>query len=452
MPPGTLARVRLREAAFVTAIALVTAITVVAAVSVLRMLPRESDRSLPADGYLSPLEDVPPGWPAVQILDPRTASLPSLRDSDVTAGPTVVASGMVDGSAFTLYAYSLDRGDALIECVGFVGFSAEGGSVSSAPDVVTCSNEPAVPQRLDVAFVGAGSSERPDLVADFGFVSERVDTIYVWGGGDLGMFEIPALEGLRGWDVRPFFFAPSTDAGPLEVGATIAENMFMPLAHAEICHHPPTEAPCRTEVHQELPIGSPVDVPVTLAAGSWPAVTYGGAFEPYVDHEMNADGVVDPDVVGEKRVIAYGTVQEAPWSLVAFDTRDADAPDGVNPSSQLFVTGLGGGGAGLYDTEPWTPNDLDAGRMSGGVGFDAIDGVVSLRIAAVRLELDDGTVLEPTLIPGPEGVEARYFVGFVPSGLTGRLVALDASGNEVEQMCLDDMFGVPPRGDPCAGP
>jgi hypothetical protein len=89
--------------------------------------------------------------------------------------------------------------------------------------------------------------------------------------------------------------------------------------------------------------------------------------------------------------------------------------------------------------------------MSGGVGFETLDGVASLRVATVRLELADGTVREETLIPGPEGVQARYFVDFIPAGVAGRLVALDAEGNEIEQMCLDDMFGVPAGGDPCSG-
>jgi hypothetical protein len=82
--------------------------------------------------------------------------------------------------------------------------------------------------------------------------------------------------------------------------------------------------------------------------------------------------------------------------------------------------------------------------------FDSIYGIVSTRVHAVRLELSDGTVDDVTLIPGPAGVDARYFVLFVPHRAQGRLVAFDAAGQEVEQMCLRDMMGVPPGGDPCA--
>ena len=82
--------------------------------------------------------------------------------------------------------------------------------------------------------------------------------------------------------------------------------------------------------------------------------------------------------------------------------------------------------------------------------FDSVHGIVSTRVDAVRLELSDGTVQDVRLIPGPAGVDARYFVLFVPHRAQGRLVALDAAGQEIEQMCLRDMMGVPPGDDPCA--
>jgi hypothetical protein len=67
----------------------------------------------------------------------------------------------------------------------------------------------------------------------------------------------------------------------------------------------------------------------------------------------------------------------------------------------------------------------------------------------VRLELADGPAQDVPLIPGPAGVDARYFVLFIPHEVDGRFVALDAAGQEIEQMCLRDMMGVPPGADPC---
>jgi hypothetical protein len=455
MPAGARRRVRIRQtgvAAVLTSfVAGVLAVAFIAYGSVGRSNPVPGRTVDPAaDGYASPLEDVPPHWPAVNIADPSTAYVPRLNDPSVVAGPVVLASGSVDGSSFTLYGYTQRQGHSTTACLGFVGFAAPGSPTSTAPDMVTCADAPPVPRAGDVAFIGGGSADRRDLEANFGFVSRRVDVVAVWGGRSLGMFEIPPLERLHGWDVTPFFFVPSADAGPLEVDARVNGDT-LELAHADICPPSNVSGTCRAQVHQDLPLSSLVDVPVPLAPGEWPVVTYGGDFEPYVDHEATAGGLVDPGVVGEKTVIAYGTVQGAPWSLVVYNARYPGAPGDVAPESQLFITGVGGSGGGLYQTQPWTPNDLGGGRMHGDdAGFDSIDGVVSSRVATVRLELSDGTVRQADLISGPDGVDARFFLMFVPAGSDGRVVALDGSGREIEQMCLRDMMGVPPGGDPCS--
>lgn len=457
MPPSVQRRVRLRQAGLAAVLgavaSLAAAVAVIAYGTALAPRPDSASTFDPAaDGYTSPLEDVPLRWPRVDIQDPTRAYVPSLAgDGDVAEGPVVLASGTVEGASFTLYAYTLGHGADATPCLGFVGFAPPGTPTESSPDMGTCANAPAVPQRQDVAFIGGGAAEMPGLEANLGFVSDRVDVIYVWGGGRLGMFEIPRLPQLDGWNVSPFFFVPAPDAGPLEVSAR-RNGGVVPLAHANICGPLDVSGTCWTKVYQDLPISSPVDVPLPLPAGAWPSVTYGGEFEPYVDHEANADGVRDPGVVGEKTVIAYGTVQKAPWSLVAYNIQDPGAPGDVSPASDFFIAGVGGhAGATLFNTTRWSPNDLAAGRMHGDDDrFDSVDGIVSTRVDAVRLELSDGTVHDVTLIPGPGGVDARYFVLFVPHRAQGRLVAFDESGQEVEQMCLGDMMGVPPDGDPCA--
>jgi hypothetical protein len=457
MPASVQRRVRLRQAGLAAALGSVLALSIAVAVIAYGMALTPRPDAPPtfdpaADGYTSPLEDVPPHWPAVDIRDPASAYVPPFAgEADVTEGPVVLASGTVEGASFTLYAYTLGRGAHATPCLGFVGFAPAGEPTKSAPDVGTCANAPAVPDRQDVAFIAGSAGEVPELEANLGFVSDRVDVIYVWGGGRLGMFEIPQLPRLDGWNVSPFFFVPAAIAGPLEVDARL-HGAVLELAHADICLPSEVSGTCRIEVVQDHPLTSPVDVPVPLTPGAWPEVTFGGEFEPYVDHEASADGVVDPGVVGEKTVIAYGTVQGAPWSLVAYNIRYPGAPGDVSPARDLFITGVGGStGATLFDTTPWTPSDLAAGRMHGQeYRFDSVDGIVSTRVDAVRLELSDGTVRDVRLIPGPAGVDARYFVLFIPHQAQGRLVALDAAGQEVEQMCLRDMFGVPPGGDPCA--
>jgi hypothetical protein len=451
MPPGTVRRVRLRTATFVSGVALLVAVSLVAGLVLFDVLPRGSEGDRPARGNDSPRREVPPGWPQVQLEDPGSAFLPSMSDPGLTDGPVALVAGSVDGSAFTLFGYTLGAGADGTPCLGFVGFAPPGSPLEDH-FVGTCADEPAVPGDRDVAFIVAASPGRSDLEAVFGFASRRTDEVWVGAGGDLGSFPIELLPPLPVWDVTPFFFVPPADAGPLEALAVVgSDRQVMPLAHADLCT--PAAAgggTCRPDVLQDLPLSSPVDVPVPLARGAWPVITFGGEFEPYVDHEADARGVVDPGVVGTKAVIAYGTVQGAPWSLVAYNVRLSGAPGGLDPSSQLFVVGLGGGGPALYETRPWSPNDLSASRGGAdGVGFESVQGVVSLRVAAVRMELDDGTIREQRLIPGPDGVGAQYFVDFIPSGLTGRLVALDSDGTELEQMCLRDMAGLPPGGDPC---
>jgi hypothetical protein len=454
MPPRAHRRVRLRQAGLTTVfgcvVATLVAFVVVASGTIGGSAPRPISTFDPAaDGYTSPLEDVPPHWPAVDIADPADAYIPTISDPHVIDGPIVLASGTVDGSSFTLYAYTERRDGSNTACLGFVGFAAPGMPTRSAPDLTTCANAPAVPEEHDLAFIGAGSGDGR-LEANFGFVSGRADVVYVWGGGTYGMFSIPKLAALEGWKVDPFFFVPAMGAGPVEVDARLRGGLLS-LAHANICQPSDVPGGCRTEVVQDFPLTSPVDVPLPLAPGEWPIVTYGGDFAPYVDHQVDADGIRDPGVVGEKQVVAYGTVQAEPWSLVGYNLQYPGAPNGTSPAEDLSVGGGGTTGATLYTQTPWRPNDLSAGRgHTDNNGFDSLDGLVSSRVSSVRLELTDGTVRQVRLFPGPSGVGARYFVIFIPHSSMGRLVALDASGREIEQMCLSDMMGVPPGGDRCA--
>lgn len=393
---------------------------------------------------------VPPGWPLVRETPSGLAFVPAI-EGDVTDGPEVLASGTVEGTEFTVFAYTVGRDDDRAACVGFVSRPSVSSWDAVAPTLLCSIDPPPVPSARDVSLLGVAVADHPELVAHIGLTSDRVDQVMVWAGGNQGMSEIPQLDRLRRWEVRPVFFIPAEGAGPLEAFAEVGGGI-MPLAHGDLCS-PDGGQPCRAPVVQDLPTTSPVRVPEPLDGGGWPEVTYGGDFEPYVDHEADAEGIVDPGVVGEKTVVAYGTVQGAPWSLVAYNLRDRDAPEGVNPAADLSVAGVGGStGGSLYETDPWRPNDLSARRMSGdgSEGFEILDGLVSMRVASVRLELDDGTVHDLTLLDGPPGVNARYFVEFIPAGVSGRLVALDPAGAEIVQMCLRDMFGLPPGGDPCA--
>lgn len=179
-------------------------------------------------------------------------------------------------------------------------------------------------------------------------------------------------------------------------------------------------------VHTPPPISPP-------APGEWPVVTLGGDFTPYVDHVVDQNGVRDSGVVTAKTVIAYGTVQGVPWSLAAFltdGTGDWTGPAG--PCGELFL-GAGGdyGGSGLCLNSVTRPRSTDLGLTDlvfGSGPITAYAGVVSDRVAQVVFHFDDGDARAAEMIPGPSGVDARYFVLFVPNGSTGDVQALSQDG------------------------
>jgi hypothetical protein len=122
----------------------------------------------------------------------------------------------------------------------------------------------------------------------------------------------------------------------------------------------------------------------------WPRTVVGGDFEPYVDHEADREGRLDPGVLPPKVPIAWGTVQGVPWSLTAFNvdgSRDWEGHGGAEgepgPAGQLFLGhhgDFGGGGISLFNTTPWRPNDLSVAGMGFGTGpITAHVGVVSRR-------------------------------------------------------------------------
>jgi hypothetical protein len=168
------------------------------------------------------------------------------------------------------------------------------------------------------------------------------------------------------------------------------------------------------------------------SAGEWPEVSYGGDFTPYVDHVIDMEGVLDPDVVGKKHVVAYGTVQGIPWSLTGFMSTD-HSNDPI-PVGELFL-GPGGqfGGSGLRFSGPQFGV---SGTGFGSVGLTAYAGIVGESVAAVEFRPASGEPMPIRLFEGPSTVGARYFVLWPPTGAVGEIVALDASGAVVDQASL----------------
>lgn len=168
------------------------------------------------------------------------------------------------------------------------------------------------------------------------------------------------------------------------------------------------------------------------SAGEWPEVSYGGDFTPYVDHVIDMQGVLDPGVVGKKHVVAYGTVQGIPWSLTGF--MSTDHSDDPIPVGELFLGPRGQfGGSGLGFSGPQFGV---SGTGFGSMGLTAYAGIVGESVAAVEFRLASGEARPIRLFEGPSTVGARYFVLWPPTGAVGEIVALDASGEVVDQASL----------------
>jgi hypothetical protein len=59
---------------------------------------------------------------------------------------------------------------------------------------------------------------------------------------------------------------------------------------------------------------------------------------------------------------------------------------------------------------------------------------VTNRADEVVFTFEDGEIRRVDLIPGPEGVDAQYFVRFVPQGVRARVGALSAKGKVLRSL------------------
>ena len=204
MPPTTRSQVHRREARFVTVAIALTVCAVVSGALVVRSLPRASTPpDVAGDGFTSPLEDVPDGWPAVDIGDPVEAFIP-FPDSAYADGPKqVIASGTVDGEPFSLVGFmpsAADEGRGCFEYAppwdGRPGSAGVMGSCVGAPDL-------SVPKEADLDVLGFSTEPNGHIEANMGFVSRRVERLEIRPEDESG-FTIPILDGPDGWAARSF--------------------------------------------------------------------------------------------------------------------------------------------------------------------------------------------------------------------------------------------------------
>jgi hypothetical protein len=441
MPPGTVAAVRRRLAVVVGATAVIALAAIVGLVAMLSVWPRARELRPAAPDERSPLERVPPGWPAVEVTDPGAATLPPPSDR-VGAGPVTLVAGSVDGSPFALWAWTQGEAAGRI-CLGLGGPAAAGASVPE-PQRPGCVRG-GMPD-ADLA-VFASSADRSDRTAVFGLVTDRVFEAWV-SVGEGGWYEVPLIHAILGRDeIRAFVAFPPSPDGAIEVYGPGGLAHGALLARATVCDATSTGW-CRSTVSQFASTSSdPAEGIEPPAPGEWPDVVLGGDFEPYVDHEVGAGGVLDPGVVTSKEPIIWGTVQGVPFSLTAFNVDGSGdwighgGPNGEpGPAGELFLGAggrYGGGGLALYRSTPWEPSDLGLRGFGFGAGpLTAYAGVVSQRVAAVEFRFEDGQVRSVEPVPGPPGVEAGYVLLWAPNDLGGEVVALAEDGSVLQRSTL----------------
>lgn len=249
MPAGTARGIRRRQTRFVVGVAALTTVALVGAVGVLRLLPRGAMGNGPASGPLvppsHPIEEVPPGWPRVDVGAPDDA--PYVMPSDVAdaiGGVEVIASGTVETALFSYMGWFGGREEEGLAgpCIGFAGpwgggapptdpaLQGFGGIVSG-----TCAHwhEDPVPTAVDLYLAGQRDPPTvPGIAANYGFVSERVARLEVELGG-MPPQEIPILDGPASWGgIRAFLFFPPRETE----GVLVAyDGDGRPLARVEIC-------------------------------------------------------------------------------------------------------------------------------------------------------------------------------------------------------------------------
>jgi hypothetical protein len=175
------------------------------------------------------------------------------------------------------------------------------------------------------------------------------------------------------------------------------------------------------------------------APGEWPDVTRGDLSDAYVDYSEEEAA----SIVVDKTAIDAGRVQDEPWSLVALEQNGNGAlwSEGApGPCGELYLGSWGDDGGGSFclrlDDMEGAPEMTSMGIVWGVGPITAYAGVATSRVDRIELDLvGRGSRLVP-LLNGPPGVNARYFVVFVPNGARGSVLAYGGSGEVLGRNAL----------------
>jgi hypothetical protein len=168
---------------------------------------------------------------------------------------------------------------------------------------------------------------------------------------------------------------------------------------------------------------------------AWPTVTVGDP-----DRHRTIDLAIDEDLVlaMPREVIATGTVNEIPWVIQGYVTAPGPSarwwhhgPVGPELEFLLGTDGSFGGGSAAARIPDGTDFTSEVGFFGAFPEIVSWVGVASERTDHLEVRLDDGSSRQVELIEGPEGFP-RFFWFFPPRGAEGDVVAVDASGAELQ--------------------
>lgn len=251
MPSATSSQVHRREARFAAGVIALATIAIALGALFVQSLPHAAPpRNVAADGFTSPLEDVPGDWPTVDIGDPQEAYIPFPNAAYADGPKEVIASGTVDGAPFSLVGFmpsDVDEGPGCFEYAppwdGHPGSAGVMGSCVAAPDV-------SVPDDADLELLGFSTEPNGRIEADMGFVSRRVQRLVIHPEGGPA-FTIPILDSPEGWSARFFlvFFYEGIEG---EIVAHAADGTI--LARSSLCAVVGHSGGCRGSLEQIAPL------------------------------------------------------------------------------------------------------------------------------------------------------------------------------------------------------
>jgi hypothetical protein len=440
MPPRTTRRIRRRQLVTGGVGVAVALASILAVVAIVEGLPH-AGRAKPAIGSSSsaPYESLPSTWPTIESGNPADAYVVP-ADATVVGTKHVLYSGTVEQASFSFVGYVVDDGGSgRGPCLDFTGRST--GS-ETGPSVSVCAYAPVVepvPTGADLDLAGAGSSDIPDIEANFGFVSGRVADLRV-ELADGSTTQLPVFHAPEGWvGIRPFLFFPPGGQGGTVValGADGTE-----LGRAPMCVLDGASNSCHAPARQL----------VSIPTLTWPDVQPDADGVPYVDHEEGEQPVGDKIPVFHGEVTTPFTGGPVAFSLVVWQSGGGaitagecvDLFEGYRASadpSYLGSDAVGGGSKSAL-------SDLPAGALSKpvvllvrsraqgdhGETLLALAGLVTPDV--VRLEMRaGGDVRDVPLIADPLSEAHRLFIAYPPldpaGEPSGTLVALGADGSEL---------------------